>query len=149
MGKQAFSEIEDLHDALRNITSQIDSLTQWLYRPNCLPLYYEDIAFKSNKTMRRILDHMGMNGQPAPIVRHVLKNRFIQLNMGVKRRYRTEMDYEDQRTFRRAFRPYYMRMIRHRDFLATDAGPPLRDGILLVNPKRIGKSDLSSGRQCA
>lgn len=149
VGKLAFSEIETLDDALINISSQIDSLTQWLYRENCLPLYYEDIAFSSNKTMRRILAQLEISAQPAPIVRHVIKNRFIQLNMGVKRRYRTEMSYDDQRRFKRAFRPFYMRLIRHRDFLANDGTAPLRDGILLVNPKKIQKSSLSSAQHYA
>ncbi len=84
-GKLAFSEVTDLDDAIENITSQIDSLTQWLYRPNCLPVYYEDVAFRTVPTMRRILAQLQLDVSPVPIVQYVLRKRFIQLNKGVKK----------------------------------------------------------------
>lgn len=131
-GKLAFAEIANLDDALENITSQIDSLTQWLYRPNCLPIYYEDVAFRTIPTMRRILDQLQLDTSPGPIVRYVLRKRFIQLNKGIKKRFREEMQLKDQQRFQQEFRPFYRYLIRGRTGLPQSGEPVLPQSVILA-----------------
>lgn len=131
-GIDAFAEIETLDDAMRDITSQIDSLTQWLYRPNCLPLYYEDIAFRGLRTTRRILRQLRLDIPAEPILNYVLRNRFIQLNKGIKKRYRDQMSDADQKRFRQAYRLFYRHLIRDRALLPDDGRPILPESVVLV-----------------
>lgn len=131
-GRPAFADIETLDDAMRDITSQIDSLTQWLYRPGCLPLYYEDVAFRSLGTTRRILRHLQLDIAPRKVLNHVLKKRFIQLNLGIKKRFRGQMDAADQRAFRRAYEPFYRHLIRDRRSLPEDGSPILPQSVVLA-----------------
>ena len=89
-GKRPFAELETLSDTIPNIASQIDSLTQWLYRPNCLPLYYQDFAFRSLPAVRRILWQLQLDVPPAPILRYVLERRFTQFNLGLRNRHKKD-----------------------------------------------------------
>lgn len=131
-GKLAFSEVGDLDDAIENITSQIDSLTQWLYRPNCLPVYYEDVAFRTVPTLRRILAQLQLDVAPGPTARYVLRKRFIQLNKGVKKRFKSEMSLTDQQRFQRQFRPFYHHLIRDREHLPRTGEPLLPESVILA-----------------
>ncbi|PIB24574.1 hypothetical protein BFP76_05120 [Amylibacter kogurei] len=131
-GMNAFSEIKDLDDAMRNIRSQIDSLTQWLYRPNCLPIYYSDLAFSQIDTTRRILAQLQLDIDPRRVIKHVAQNRFTQMNKAVRDRYRHEMTRTQSRAFRRAFPQFYDTLIKQRKSLSGFGEPPLRDGYELV-----------------
>ena len=66
LGRLAFSEITNLQTAHENITAQVDSLTQWLVRPNCLPLYFDDLAFDTENTARLILGQLKLEIPPPP-----------------------------------------------------------------------------------
>ncbi len=131
-GKAAFANIETLDDAMRDISSQIDSLTQWLYRPNCLPLYYEDIAFRSPGTTQRILNQLQLDIPAARVVNYVLRKRFIQLNLGIRKRFQGQMDEGDQRHFRRTYRRFYRHLIRDRRSLPDDGSPILPESVVLA-----------------
>lgn len=131
-GKPAFANIGTLEDAMRDISSQIDTLTQWLYRPNCLPLYYEDIAFRSLGTTRRILRQLQLDIPAGKVVNYVLKERFIQLNLGIKKRFQGQMDEADQRRFRQTYRTFYRHLIRDRRSLPQDGSPILPQSVVLV-----------------
>lgn len=131
-GKPAFANIETLDDAMRDISSQIDSLTQWLYRPNCLPLYYEDLAFRGLGATRRILAQLQLEIPAGRVLNHVLRNRFIQLNLGIKKRFEGQMSEADQRMFRQAYHSFYRHLIRNRKSLPDDGGPILPQAVVLV-----------------
>lgn len=131
-GKPAFAEIATLDDAMRDITSQIDSLTQWLYRPNCVPLYYEDVAFRGLATTRRILRRLQLEIPAGRVLRYVLKKRFIQLNLGVKKRYRDQMSEADQQRFRQTYDLFFRHLIRERGALPDDGRPILPQTVVLM-----------------
>ncbi len=135
MGRSAFSEIETIDDALGNIRGQIDSLTQWLYRPNCLPLFYHDLAFRMPLVTKRIMTNLHIEGSERIVKRHVLKKRFIQFNKGVKKRYKLEMSANDQYRIRQEFLPFYRTLIRNRMFLPTDGAPILKEGTVLTKSR--------------
>lgn len=131
-GKPAFANIETLDDAMRDISSQIDTLTQWLYRPNCLPLYYEDLAFRSLGTARRILRQLQLDIPAGKVIGYVLRERFIQLNLGIKKRFQGQMDEADQRMFRQTYHLFYRHLIRDRRSLPEDGSPVLPQSIVLA-----------------
>lgn len=131
-GKPAFANIETLDDAMRDISSQIDSLTQWLYRPNCQPVYYEDLAFRSLGTTRRILAQLQLDIPAGKVLNYVLKNRFIQLNLGKKKRFQEHMSESDQQMFRRTYHLFYRHLIRHRKSLPDEGGPILPQSVVLA-----------------
>ena len=131
-GKPAFANIETLDDAKRDISSQIDSLTQWLYRPNCLPLYYEDVSFRSLGTTRQILRQLQLDIPAEKVLNYVLRKRFIQLNLGIKRRFQGQMAEVDQRVFRQTYRLFYQHLIRDRRSLPEDGTPILPQTVVLL-----------------
>lgn len=90
-GNPAFAEIKTLEDAKSGIRNQCDSLTAWLRMPNVLPLEFEDIAFDMKTTARRILNQLGINGDPEQIVYEVLDGRFTQFNKGIPKRHKIEL----------------------------------------------------------
>lgn len=131
-GKLAFANIATLDDAMRDISSQIDSLTQWLYRPNCLPLYYEDVAFRGLWATRRILAQLQLDIPAGRVLNYVLRNRFIQMNLGVKKRFQGQMTEADQKMFRQTYSLFYQHLIRDRRSLPEDGCPVLPQSIVLA-----------------
>lgn len=93
-GVLPFAEIHTVADAVVNISEQLESRDAWLMLPNTLPLDYEEIAFDTENTAEKMLDHMGISGNPAHIVK-TAKARFTQLNKGVSHRHETEMSPQD------------------------------------------------------
>ncbi len=134
-GRAAFSEIATIDDAIFNIHGQIDSLTQWLYRKNCLPIFYHDLAFRMPLMAQRIMHNVMVDGPVGPVKRHVLKKRFTQFNKGVKKRYRTEMTKADQDRIRKEFPNFFRLLIRNRMFLPQDGRPILPEGTLLTKTR--------------
>lgn len=134
-GRSAFSEYETLDQVFDDITSQTDSLTQWLIRPNVLPIYFNDLVGRTEHMAKLILGQIGLNISADQVVSHVLKKRFIQFNKGVSGRYKSEMQPEDRKRFRRAFAPFYHHIIKGRDALIPDGRPALPDGTVLFDPK--------------
>ena len=124
-GKPAFAEIETLEDAKSGIRNQCDSLTAWLRLPNVQPLDFEDIAFDMQATAQRILNQLGITGDPEKIVNAVLDGRFTQFNKGISRRYKIEMPEQDDRKFAHEFAPFLTRLIDNKHSLPTNGGIPL------------------------
>ena len=131
-GEKPFAEITDLLSACDNIRSQIDTLTQWLYRPNCLPIYYTDIAFKPVPITRRILSHLQLQIPARPLIKHAHERRFTQFNKGLKDRYKSEMSRKDSRAVRSHFETYYKHLITNRKTLGVPPKPPLSEDVVLV-----------------
>ena len=124
--KPAFAEIVTLEDAKTGIRNQCDSLTAWLRLPNVLPLNFEDIAFDMHVTVQRILNQLGVSGDPGKIVNRVLDGRFTQLNKGISQRHRTEMDHQDSVSFTKEFAPFLTRLIDKQPSIPTDGSVVLR-----------------------
>lgn len=141
-GRPAFSEIQTIDDATANIRDQIDSLTQWLYRKNCLPLYYQDFAFRMLLSIRRIMANLQLEGSEQTVKRQVLNQRFTQLNKGIKKRHKKEMTPRDQFRVRDEFLPFYKILIRKRLFLPNDGSPILQEGTLLTKTRGDTRSTL-------
>jgi hypothetical protein len=119
-GKPAFAEIETLEDAKNGIRNQCDSLTAWLRLPNVLPLDFEDIAFDMQSTAQRILNQLGITGDPDEIVNKILDGRFTQFNKGIPHRYRFEMSQQEGGKFANEFAPLLSRLIDNKRTLPTD-----------------------------
>lgn len=131
----AFSEIATIDDAIFNLHGQVDSFTQWLYRPNCLPIYYHDLAFRMPLMTKRILENIMIDMPMNKVKNHVLNRRFIQFNKGIKNRYQNEMDPTDQKRIRNEFPNLFRLLIRDRMFLPHDGRPILPEGILLAKTR--------------
>ncbi len=136
-GQPEFTEIRTLDQAFENIRSQHDSLTAWLRLPGILPLYYEDIAFDTAQTARRILRQLGLKIDPDVLAEVVLTQRFTQKNKGKRLRYPEEMDPAIAAGIAAEFSPLLERFIKNRARLATDGR------ILLPAPQhlRLSASD--------
>lgn len=131
LGRKSFSELVTLNDALHNIRGQVDSLTQWLYRINCLPIFYQDLAFRMPLMTQRLMNYLMLDGDPKIIKQYVLKKRFIQFNKGIRNRYKEEMSPLDQRRIQQEFAPFFQHLIRNRMFLPSNGDPILSEGTVL------------------
>ncbi len=131
-GKSAFTEITDLDTAKSNINNQIDSLTQWLVRPNCLPLFFDDLAFDMETATRQILAHLHLEIEPYRVTSFVQNRRFTQKNKGIRRRFKTEMSLIERQSFRRTYAKLYKHLIKRRKSIALTGEPIFPDGTRLV-----------------
>lgn len=131
-GQTAFTEITNFVAARENIDSQIDSLTQWLVRPNCLPLFYDDLAFDTETTTRRILAQLHLELTPNRVATFVKNRRFTQYNKGVRRRFRSEMSLLERKRFRKHYAPLFKRLIKARQSLPITGDPIFADGTRLI-----------------
>jgi hypothetical protein len=131
-GKMAFTEITDLNAARTNINSQIDTLTQWLVRPNCLPLFFDDLAFDTDATARQILANLQLEIEPNRVAKFVKKRRFTQKNKGVRRRFKNEMSLFERQSFRRQYAPLFKHLIKPRKSIPITGEPIFPDGMQLV-----------------
>lgn len=132
VGKLPFTEITDLGVARTNITSQIDSLTQWLIRPNCLPLYFDDLAFDTDATTRQIMAHLHLEIDPKRVANFVKNRRFTQMNKGIRRRFKTEMSLIERQRFRRQYAALFKHLIKPRKTIPITGDPIFPDGMQLV-----------------
>ncbi len=119
-GVPGFAEIHTLDDAFDNIRHQTNSLTAWLRLPGVLPLYYDDLAFDTEATARRILHQLGLQADAAFIARHVLTNRFTQKYKGQRQRFTDEMDPGLAKLIAQEFTPLFLDFIIHRADLPDD-----------------------------
>ncbi len=136
---EEFAELTNLEDAFTNIRSQHDSLTAWLRLPNVMPLYFEDIAFNTVETTRRILRQLKLKIDPEVLAEVVQTQRFTQKNKALRLRYPEEMDKTLSATIATEFAPLIERFINNRDYLPSDTGTE----ILLPAPQhlRLSASD--------
>lgn len=134
-GGEEFAELTNLEQTFTNIRSQHDSLTAWLRLPNVMPLYFEDIAFNTVETARRILKQLKLKIDPVVLAEVVKTQRFTQKNKAVRLRHPTEMDPNVSTSIATEFAPLIDRFINNRDHLTTE--------ILLPAPQhlRISASD--------
>jgi hypothetical protein len=131
-GKSAFTEITDLAAARANINSQIDSLTQWLIRPNCLPLFFDDLAFDPDTTTRQIMAHLQLEIDPTRVANFVKKRRFTQMNKGIRRRFKSEMSLIERQRFRRQYAALFKHLIKPRKTIPITGAPIFPDGTQLI-----------------
>lgn len=123
-GKQAFSEILDLSDAAESIQHQSNRLAMWLKLPNVLPLYYDDVAYNSEETVRRIANQIGIECSPKQVTR-IAKRKFTQFHKGIPNRYLEEMTEKNSRKMARHFSPMFKRLIDRRSELEMTSDPVL------------------------
>jgi len=119
-GRDAFSELRSLAQVLQNIRHQHDSLTAWLRLPGTMPLYFEDTAFDTAKTARRILARLGLKLDPEVLADVVLTQRFTQKNKAQRQRYPTEMSAGDSEGIAGEFAPLIEKFICNRHSLVDD-----------------------------
>jgi len=122
-GRKPFSELHTLAQAFANIRSQHDTLTAWLRLPNVLPLYFEDIAFNTVETARRILKQLGLKLDPEMLAEVVHTQRFTQKNKAVRRRYPEEMDLELAANIADEYAPLFEHLIKNRHTLPQKGIP--------------------------
>jgi len=123
-GRKPFSELHTLAQAFTNIRSQHDTLTAWLRLPSVMPLYFEDIAFNTVDTARRILAQLGLKLDPEMLAEVVHTQRFTQKNKALRQRYPDEMDLELAEDIAEEYAPLFERLIKNRHKL-PDNGIPL------------------------
>ncbi len=133
-GKQAFSEFSDLNDVLENLRHQFNSMTEWLRLPDVFPLYFEDLAFDTERMARQILARLNLKLDPEILAGIVLESRFTQKNKGVSLRYISEMSKADAAEIGREYEPFIRKFIYGRANLLT--GPR----ILLPGPETLRAS---------
>jgi hypothetical protein len=109
-GARAFSNIHTLDDAVRDIRRQVPHFTSWVRLPGFIPLYYDDVAFASQDTIRRLCEQMGLRADPAKVERHVKSWRPTQYNKGVPGRAK-EMPPEDAARVREEFSAFFEEFI--------------------------------------
>jgi hypothetical protein len=105
-GRKAFSAIGSIEDALRNIRRQVPVFQDWARQPGFVPLYYDDVAFETQATVRRLCAQMKLEADPARVERRVKRWRFTQYNKGVRGRFH-EMAPQDGERILREFQAYY------------------------------------------
>ena len=131
-GGAEFVELTTLEQAFTNIRSQHDSLTAWLRLPGVMPLYFEDIAFNTVETARRILKQLKLKLDPEVLAEVVKTQRFTQKNKALRRRYPDEMDDTLSSSIAKEFSPLIERFIKNRDSLTSE--------ILLPAPQHLRTS---------
>ena len=124
-GREAFTEYKTPQDAIDNLCHQSNSLLAWLSLPNVRPLYYDDIAFNTEKTATMMMDEMGIAAPLGDVIYMATHQRFTQLNKGIQARHETEMAEDLSATFRAAFAPFFERLIDNRNDLPRDGTPVL------------------------
>lgn len=132
-GERAFSEIATLDDAIAAIDRQLETLSAWLRLPCIMPLYFEDVVYRTTNNVGILKSQIGLwndgnvaaEGDEDAISDHVRSTRFTQFNQGVRRRWRTEMSQEDSERIKTRFAPLIRRMIRRRSELRLDGRPIL------------------------
>ncbi len=105
----AFSEYRTVDDTLDRIREQCKSLEKWL-ELSVLPLKYDDIAFNGHATVQKFMDQLGIDGDPADILRQVEDRKYIQFNKGVQDRFKTEMLVSDSNRLSKEFAPLIARL---------------------------------------
>lgn len=123
-GGDEFAELHSLEDAFTNIRSQHDSLTAWLRLPGVMPLYFEDIAFNTVETARRILTQLKLKIDPEVLAEVVHTQRFTQKNKALHLRYPEEMDPSLSTSIATEFAPLIKRFIQNRGSLTAEINLP-------------------------
>ena len=116
-GGEEFAELTNLEQVFTNIRGQHNSLTAWLRLPNVMPLYFEDIAFNTVETARRILKQLKLKIDPEVLADVVQTQRFTQKNKGMRLRYPEEMDPTISASIETEFAPLLDRFIKNRSQL--------------------------------
>lgn len=123
-GGEEFAELATMEQAFNNIRSQHDSLTAWLRLPNVMPLYFEDIAFDTVETARRILRQLNLKLDPEVLADVVQTQRFTQKNKGVPLRYPQEMEPQISSEIAAEFTPLIEHFIKNRHRLTGEIPLP-------------------------
>lgn len=124
-GQNSFRKFYTVEDTLVNIRQQHDTLTAWLRLPGTMPLYFEDVAFETAATARRILQRLGLKLDADVLADVVLTQRFTQRNKARRLRYPDEMEKKISDEIAREFHPLIDRFITNRDKLEDGNTIPL------------------------
>ena len=105
---------------------QIATLTEWLYRPNCLPIYDADLVeHRPLAITDEIMQHLELTIPRAKVLNKVL-------NSGRENQHDWRVDTRTDGSVSHAFPRFYQKMIRGRAELYAAGVPPLRkDEVLL------------------
>ena len=141
-GKTAFTEFKTAEDAIENICHQTNSLRSWLSLPNVRPLFYDDVAFDTEKTVGLMLAELGVDVPSEDVIYMAAHQRFTQLNKGVRARHETEMAPELSARFKEIFAPFYERLIDNRAGLSRDGSPVMGadDALCLWSEHETGEN---------
>ena len=120
---EGFVELTTLEQALANIRHQHDSLTAWLRLPNVMPLYYDDIAFDTVNTAKRILKQLGLKLDAEVLAEVVHTQRLTQKNKAVRVRHTKEMPAALSAATAEEYAPLFEHFIKNRARLPTSGIP--------------------------
>ena len=104
---KAFSEVHNLADAKASIDNQMPKLLRWLKQPGILRLDYSELVFNGDRSIQRILDHIGIAGNVGRIHRAIRKSGRAKPVTAQQDRYRAAMSDENQAWFEAAYKPFY------------------------------------------
>lgn len=82
--------LRDLEDAMEVVRGQVDKFLQWQQQPGFLTLNYEEVAFDTRRTVRRIAKQLGLEVRVARVLGRT-ELKFTQFNKGISQRWREEM----------------------------------------------------------
>ena len=119
-GATEFAELTNIEQVLVNIRSQHNSLTAWLRLPGVIPLYFEDIAFETARTAKRVLQQLNLKIDAEVLAEVVKTQRFTQKNKGARIRHPNEMAVEDSDRIATEFSPLIDHFITKRHGIMDD-----------------------------
>lgn len=108
-GSQAFSDIENIEDAIVHIDAHLKNFYAWVELPGITPVDYETLTSRTAAFVETLSAQTGLEFDAEPAIADVLENEFIQLNKGVQKRYRSEMATADSDRFLRRYASLFER----------------------------------------
>lgn len=93
-GKGGFLSMTDMDVAVRACVRSFEVYEQWCEIDGVLTASYDEVAFRSEDFLRRVLAQTGCDGQAvdlAALCDEVKQERFTQFNKGLPRRYRHDL----------------------------------------------------------
>ena len=88
---KAFSEIVTMDDAIRACSNQLQSMRRWGALPDVLMLYYNDVAFETDRAIAAVNSQFGTSTPAEYIKRQIFERAFTQKNRAIKDRYKHDL----------------------------------------------------------
>ncbi len=134
-GSKGFANIQSLDNAIRSIRKQVPRFLEWSRLPDFISLYYDDVAFDTQATVRRLCAQLGLDADPAQVEQIAKGERFTQYNKAIPGRAR-ELTPEASERILIKFRSFY------EDVIYTRGAPERPTASLGPMPAAfVGKAD--------
>ncbi|MGO1120657.1 hypothetical protein ACTL6U_18260 [Rhodovibrionaceae bacterium A322] len=113
--RKAFAEMKTMTDAVRGCHRQIKKLRQWGALPKALPLYYNDVAYNTDRVIAAIDAQLGTNSDYEAVKKQAFDS-FTQKNKAVRNRYETDLNAMENNRLLEEFGDFILRVCVDRDY---------------------------------